>query len=165
MAVCIIRNSLNPNKIVKLSVTFKKQVLKGHEGDPIWIIEVSTTEPDTNGDDITPEYIYLTSLANLDEEMARVSENISSQIDWTPLFDDTRSPYVEEYYPIQTTDVSIESDVVAILKESLPSAGIDINSISITVNGHDVTSEAEITGDPYEYRIEWEPSIKVYSEY
>jgi len=165
MAVYIIHNSLNPGKVVKVSVTFRKQVLKGHEGDPIWIIEATTSEPDQSGNDITPEYIYLTNLDNLDEEMERVSNNISGQIDWTPLSDDTRAPYITEHSPIQIIDVSIESDVVVVMKESLPSAGIDINSINVTVNGHDVTTEAEITGDPYEYRVEWEPFMRIYDEY
>jgi hypothetical protein len=165
MAVYLIRNSLNPSKVAKLSITFKKQVLKGHEGDPIWIIEVSTLELDHSGNSITPEYIYLTSLENLDEEVRRVSEVVSNQIDWTPLSDDHRAPYMEEYYPTETTDVSIESDVVANIKESLPSAGIDLSSINITVNGFDVTSESEITGDPYGYRIEWKPFLRVYDAY
>lgn len=165
MAVYTVRNSLNPDKVVKVSVTFKKQVLKGHEGDPIWIIEATTSEPDQSGNAITPEYIYLTNLDNLDEEMERVSNNISDQVDWVPLFDDTRAPYITEHSPIQTTDVSIESDIVAVIKESLPSAGIDISSINIIVNGFDVTTEAEITGDPYEYRVEWKPFMRVYDEY
>jgi hypothetical protein len=101
----------------------------------------------------------------LDEEVKRVSETISNQIDWTPLSDDHRAPYMESYYPTETTDVSIESDVVANIKESLPSAGIDVNSINITVNGFDVTSESEITGDPYEYRVEWKPFLRIYDTY
>ncbi|MHA1833668.1 MAG: hypothetical protein ACTSV7_06715 [Candidatus Baldrarchaeia archaeon] len=165
MAVYIIRNSLNPDKVAKLSISYKKQVLKGHEGDPIWIVEVSTLELDQSGNSITPEYIYLTSLDNLDEEVERVSEIVSGQIDWTPLADDHRAPYVVSHSPTETTDVSIESDVVANIKESLPSAGIDMSSVNITVNGYDVTSESRITGDPYEYRVEWQPFLRVYDTY
>ena len=44
----------------------------------------------------------------------------------------------------------------------MPSAGIDIDSITMTVNGFDVTNELEIIGDPFDYSITWRPFLRIF---
>ncbi len=162
MAQFLVRNSLNPQKVIKCGITFEQLTPKDDEGEPIWVIEIATDEPHKDGGDILPEFINLTSLDNLDEEIEKAVKTISVQVDWTPLESDLRAPFVEACYP-SDYEVSIESHVKIILKELLPSAGIDVDSIQMTINDFDVTSELEVTGDPYEYTLKWKPFMRVYS--
>jgi hypothetical protein len=160
MAEFFVRNSLNPYKTVKLGVTFRQMVLKGTGGELIWLVEVKTDEPDVDGNAITPEYVHLTSLNNLDQEIQKVASVIAGKIDWAPLVDDTRPPYVISVNPSEYL-VDIDEDVIATIKESLPSAGIDYDSIKITINGIDESSQLTIIGDPYEYTIKWSPPVRL----
>jgi hypothetical protein len=168
MAQFLIRNSLNPYKVVKCGITFEQVIPKGIEGEPIWVVELATDEPHKNGGVIPPEFINLVSLNNLDEEIQQAVETISSKIDWTPLEDDLRAPFVESCYP-STYEVDITSYVEIIIKDLLPSAGIDVDSISMTITADgmdfDVTNELEITGDPFEYTVKWMPFMRVRDEY
>lgn len=163
MAQFLIRNSLNTYKVVKCGITFEQITPKNGEGEPIWVIELATDEPHKNGGSIPPEFINLTSLNNLDEEIEKAVEIISEKIDWTPFEVDIRPPFVESRYP-SSYEVDIESSINIVLKDLLPAAGIDINSITMTINGLGVTSELEISGDPYEYTLKWKPFMRVYSE-
>jgi len=165
MAQFLVRNSLNPGKVVKLGVTFKKVTDKSrHDGEPIWVVEVATNEPHKNGGSINPFFLNLITLDKFDEEMKKAAAFISEQIDWGTLIDDKRSPYVDGVYPT-TYEMDIESAVEFDLKEALPAAGIDIDSITLTANGFDITNEVEITGNPYNYNIKWRPKIKIYDTY
>ena len=70
MAQFLIRNSLNPNKVVKLGITFKKVTDKNrYDGEPIWVVEVGTSEPHKNGGLISPVLINLITLDKFDEEV------------------------------------------------------------------------------------------------
>jgi hypothetical protein len=163
MAQFLIRNSLNPQKVVNCGITFEQVTAKGsYSGEPIWVIELATDEPHKDGGSIPPEFINLTSLDNLDEEIEKAVEIISAKIDWTPLEEDLRAPFVESCYP-STYEIDIDSSVEIVLKELLPAAGIDISSITMTINDFNVTSELEITGDPYEYTLKWIPFMRVRS--
>ena len=163
MAQFLIRNSLNPQKVVKCGITFEQVTPTNYEGEPIWVVELSTDEPHVSGGSIPPEFINLTSLDNLDEEIEKAVEIISAKIDWTPLEVDIRPPFVESCYP-SSYETSIETILKIVLKDVLPSAGIDITSITMTINDFDVTSELELNGDPYEYTLKWKPFMRVYSE-
>jgi hypothetical protein len=165
MAQFIVRNSLNPSKAVRFGVTFAQVVPKDNEGEPIWVVEVGTDEPHLSGGDIPPEFINLTSLDNLDLEIEKSVEIISAKIDWSPLDEDIRPPFVESCFPTDY-EIDIESDVKLVLKDLLPATGIDISSIQMTVTADgkdfDVTPELVVRGDPYEYTIKWRPTIRVY---
>ena len=161
MAQFLIRDSLNPQKVVNCGITFEQVTPRDYEGEPIWVVELATDEPHKNGGAIPPEYINLTSLDNLDLEIEKAVENISDQIDWTPLEEDTRAPLVDSVYPT-TYEVTMDAFIEMIIKDLLPSAGIDIDSIQMTINDFDVTDDLTITGDPYEYKLVWKPPIRVY---
>jgi len=165
VAYFIVRNSLNPYKAVKFSITFQQQTLKGYEGDNIWTAEVNTTEPSVSGTEIKSEYLHLRTLVNLDNEIEKAVSVICEQIDWLPAIEDLRAPYVTSHFPVETTNVSIESSVVINVEESLPSAGIDLSSIKVMLDSFDITNECDVTGDPYEYKVKWKPSTIVYDTY
>ena len=161
MAEFFIRNTLNSNKAVKCDLTLRQVVPKGYEGESIWVIELVTQEPHKNGGTIRPVYINLVDLDNLDAEINEAVEELSEQIDWTPLDIDIRSPVVTSYYPTGDS-VSIEQHVVINLEELLPAEGIDPNNITMTINGFNVTPELTIEGDPYAYSVKWKPFKTVY---
>jgi hypothetical protein len=162
MAQFLIRNSLNTQKVVKCGITFEQVTPKNLEGEPIWVVELATDEPHKNGGNITPVFINLTSLDSLDAEIEKAVETISDQIDWTPLEEDTRAPLVYSVYPTNY-EVSMDAFVEIVIQDLLPSAGINIDSIQMTINDFDVTDDLTITGDPYEYKLKWNPPLRVYS--
>ena len=165
MAYFIVRNSLNPYKAVKFSITLQQQVLKDWEGEPLWLAEINTLEPSVSGTQLKSKFLHLRTLNNLDEEIENAVSQLCDEIDWSPSLDDGRPPYVTDYLPTSNSNVSIDSGIEVVIEESLPSAGIDRDSITMTFNGFDVTNEIEITGDPYEYTVRWEPPLVVRDTY
>ena len=165
MAEYLLRNSLNPNKVISCSITFRQIINKGEDGEPVWLLEVATKEPNKDGSGpIPPEYVHYTNKKNIDDAIKKATENIAKKVDWSPIYLDNRPPFVSSSEPQQGV-TSIFSNVVVKLKDVLPSAGIDLSSIKIIVNGVDVTSESNITGDPYEYDIVWIPPKRVFDYY
>lgn len=163
MAEFIVRNSLNPHKVIKVGVTFNQVTPKGYEGEDLWVVEVATNETTVSGETIRPVYINNVTARTLDEEIANAIGILSAQVDWSPLLDDTREPIIESISPAEY-EVDIESSVEISLQEILPAAGIDIDSITMTVNDFDVTDTLEITGDPYRYKVKWKPFLRIYDE-
>jgi hypothetical protein len=164
MAQYLLRNSLNPGKVVACSVSFRQLVNKGEEGEPVWLVEIRTLEPHKDGGSIPPEYIHYTSDQNLDVAIRKATQRVASKIDWTPLTKDIRPPSVIDYRP-KSSVVSIYSDVMVEIKDNLPAAGIDPDSITMTINGLDVTDELKLIGDPYNYKVMWQPKIRVLDYY
>jgi len=164
MAKFFIRNSLNPSKVVLCGITYNQVVPVGNEGEAIWVIELATDEIDINGNIIRPEFINLTDLTYLEDEIDEAVERISSKVDWSPLAVDSNIPYVDSVFPAEY-EIALEASLEIVLKDRLPSVGIDSGSISMTVNGHDVTGELEISGDPYEYKVGWSPFLRIQEEY
>jgi hypothetical protein len=164
MAEYLIRNSLNPSKVVSCALTFRQITNKGEEGENVWLVQLGTSEPHKDGGEILPRFVHLTSLDNLDEEIREATEAISVQVDWGTLVEDNEGPHLEAFSPTGSV-VDISSNVTVDLKEDLPSAGIDPNSISITVNGIDVSNELEIDGTPFDYNIVWRPAIRILDYY
>lgn len=166
MAEYLLRNSLNPGKVIKCTITFRKLTNKGEEGEPVWLVQIGTVEPHKDGGDIAPVFIHYTSSVNLDAAVKKATEDIAKQVDWSPIHEDLRPPFVESSSPDINEDiVDIHSDVIVDIKDVLPAAGIDLSSIDITVNGFNVTNDAMIEGDPYQYRVIWRPPVRVLDTY
>lgn len=161
MAEYLLRNSLNPWKVVKCLVTFRQIVNKGEDGEQVWLVEIKTNEPHKDGGIIPPAYIHYTSESNLDLEIKKATELIAQQVDWQPVVVDLRPPFVSKSIPENNSIVSIYSDVYIDITDVLPAAGIDSDSIRITINDIDDTGRAELTGDPYGYSIRWYPPLRI----
>ena len=168
MAEFWVRNSLSISKAVKFNITFRYVVLKSTDGDHVWILEIGTTFPDTSGNDISAKKIHNVSADDFDEVIESALGDLCAQIDWTPLVADKEPPYVDSASPTGS-DVSLYSDVLVTLKEILPSAGIDLSGMVVTLNNSmtdfDITSEVTIEGDPYQYELKWSPTIRVRNTY
>jgi len=163
MAYFQVRNSLNPHKVISCGITYKQVVPKGGEGEAIWVVEIATDEPHKNGGKIASYFINVTDELNLDLEIEKAVADISRQVDWEPLNEDTRPPFVNSVHPdsyIQGINENVEIGII----DLHPSYGIDIDSIEMTVNGIDVTNDLIIRGDEYEYRVEWRPPARIYEQ-
>lgn len=164
MAYFQVRNSLNPHKVIVCGITYNQVVPKGGQGEAIWVIEVATDEPHvTTSGSIAPYYITVTDELDLDLEIEKAISYISRQVDWEPLSEDTRAPFVTEVYPSDYIH-GINENVEVVITDLHPSQGIDINSIEMTVNDIDVTDDLRISGDEYEYKVEWRPPSRVYEQ-
>lgn len=175
MAKVIVKNNLNPGKAVFFDVTILKCVDKGMEGEEKYYIEIGTTHSGikiTNDNGtyekrgevrIRPGYIDNISSKNLDGEFSKVLGKLSSYIDWRPLLSDTEAPYISHIEPIGD-NVSIFSNINLSIKDDIPTSGIDLSEMKIVLNNgvvdFDITSEVEVSGDPFEYSIFWAPTIR-----
>lgn len=168
MAELYIQNSLNYNKAVKFNITLRHFVVKGEKGDQKWILEIGTTHKDKNGNTIPSKKIYNVSANNLDEVIEENLATLASGIDWLPLIDDKEPPYIYNFSP-SGDNVLIGSSVNVTIKEVLPSAGIDLSNMKVTLNNSmvdfDITNEVNISGDPYEYNLKWNPTTRIYKRY
>ena len=162
MAYFQVRNSLNPGKLIVCGITYRQIVPKGGEGEAIWVIEIATDEPHvTTSGTIPPYFITVTDELNLDVEIEKAVSEISKQVDWEPLSSDNNPPSVVSVFPDTYIQEIVDNEYVSIVDRH-PSYGIDIDSIEMTVNGIDETSRLIITGDEYEYKVEWRPPARVY---
>ena len=154
MADFLVRHGLNPDKVVRFSITLT-QVLDTQydppeellteyprlEGDEVWILEIGTYELDTNGDEIPTRKIHLTSLSDVDREIQETVEDMCQLIDWDPLKTDAQPPYVYWYLPndgeidasneVTVEDVPITTQIYFKIRDSLPATGIDYSSVDI----------------------------------
>lgn len=170
MAHIFVKNSLSNLKAAKLNLNLPVYVTTDSNGDPIWLLEVATTYPSISGTKIRPSYINkATSFEDLDSAVAEAVSEIAKQIDWLPLSDDVDAPYVSKFNPKEGDNVSIGSNIFINIKETAPSAGIDLSDMALIIDvgsaEFDITSECEINGNPFEYTIKWEPPMRVYKRY
>lgn len=166
MAEYILRNSLNPDRVVKCFITFRKLTNKDERAEPVWLVHIVTDEPHKDGGNIAPVFIHLATLNNLDLEINNATEKIASQVNWGTLKEDTRAPIVSIVEPVgDINNVGIMSNVIFDIEDLLPAAGVDMDSIKVSVNGMDVTEEIEVMGDPYIYRVIWKPFKRVFDCY
>lgn len=170
MAEFYVVNSLNNKKAVKFNITLRYVVPTNTEGDHKWILEIGTTEPDKNGNKISAKKIYLTNLDNIDEVIESNVNELCKLINWEPFVADKKAPFINYYSPHDgSINVPIFSIIEVIIKDSLPSAGIDLSNMKVIFdNGmqkFDITSAIEIEGDAYEYKLKWAPTRVVYSTY
>ncbi len=167
MAEYLLRNSLNPNKVVKCTITFRQIINKGENGEPIWLIEIDTIEPHKDGGKILPVFIHYTTSTNLDVAIKEATEKIAEQINWESLISDLRPPFVIYSFPEinRVNSVGIHTSVIVDIQDILPAAGIDSNSIEVVINDIDVSDEISLDGDPYQYRVRWDPKVRIYDYY
>ena len=168
MAEFWVQNSLNYSKAVKFNITLRYIGVKSEGGAFTWVLEIGTTYLDINGEAISAAKIHNVSAEDLDEVIEDALAGLCSQIDWSPLVQDEEPPYVDSVTP-NGSDVSLYSDVVIVLKDRLPSSGMDISNMKVILNNSmvdfDITSEVVVEGDPYEYTLKWSTPLRVRNTY
>lgn len=160
MAVYYLKNSLNPNGVV-VPVTVDISLIQDASDaaeDEIWVIDFDTEALDTNGNEILTHTVHTRgAISNIEEVIEKGLAYIGEHIDWGTLQPDVASPYISEYSPTQTTDVSIYSSVYFKIKDEVPSTGIDPSTITLTVNGIDVTDQLSIEDLTTMAIVRWNP--------
>ena len=168
MADLYIRHSLNNKKTVKVLVSFRCFVAKSSGGDHIWTLELGTTSLDKDGKKINPVRIHNINVDSLDTLISENLSIIADQIDWSPLLTDKECPEVVSTIPIGD-GVGLGSSVVIELKDVLPASGLDLSEMKILLDigstVFNITDECVVTGDPYRYKIKWDPRIRVNRTY
>jgi hypothetical protein len=168
MAEFYVTNSLNSEKAVKFNITLRYFVTKQSYGDHKWVLEIGTTYSGADGNPISAKKVLPISVEDFDQVIEESVATMCSGIDWSPFAEDKRAPYVYTALPV-TSGVSIGSNVELILRDLLPSSGIDLSAAKITLNNSmvdfDITNEVQIEGDAYEFVLRWNPPMRVYSRY
>lgn len=163
-----IMNSLNSEKAVKFNITLRYFVTTQSKGDHKWVLEIGTTYSGADGNPISAKKILPINVENFDEVIEASVASMCSGIDWSPFAEDRRSPYVYDALPA-SSGVSIGSNIGIVLKDYLPSSGIDLSDMKVTLNNgmvdFDITNEIQVEGDPYQYTLRWNPSRRVYNRY
>ena len=122
MADFLVRHGLNPDKVVRFSITITQvldvpqhrppeELLTEYprlEGDEVWILEIGTYELDKDtGEEIPTEKINLTSLSDVDQAIQDTIEYMCRFIEWDPLKSDAQPPYVYWYLPNDDGEIEI----------------------------------------------------------
>ena len=182
MPVYYLRNSKAPDgKIVPITVSLNLEVwqpstdvtgtdfpdVQDPEGEGIWVLTVSTSELDENGNKIPIEAVNVLSLDTVHEEIQAAMGRIGQYVDWGTLRVDDVSPQLKSLEPsiAQTENVPIMSNVIARLIDPLPAAGLDLTTLNMSVNGLPVVSggivispnNVEFTGTAFDKTIIFRP--------
>jgi len=106
------------------------------EANRIWLLTVSTTERDSGGNRIPPEFINLVSRDTVHLELEAALGRLGSKIDWGDLVSDNRPPRLLSITPPldQITDVPITSNIIVRLQDPLPAAGMDLSTLNVRLN-------------------------------
>ncbi len=184
MVVFYLRNSRKPDsKIVSVTVSLSLDNLKPQdalvradqvstasgseypnlqdlEGDGSWILIAETNETDISGTKIPAEFVNLVTTGTVHLEIEAALGRIGSQVDWGTLQSDNRPPKLIDLTPSldSTTNVPITSNIVARLQEPLPAAGIDLATVSATLNGFDITPDLELRGNIFDLTLTFIPT-------
>lgn len=172
MVVFYVRNSRIPDgKIVPITVALTQEVTKttvasgfptyaDPEGEGIWLLTVSTREPDVNGAPIHPEFINILSEDTVHLEIEAAIGRICQKISWGTPLADNRAPQIHSMTPpiTQVSNVSIFSDILVHLIDPLPAAGIDLSTVKMFINGHDVTADVQIMGNVFDLNLKYVPT-------
>ncbi len=172
MAHFYVRNSLNYDKTVKINVSFIRGYdVNANDGDVRWFLELATTQKSSSGTTIAPQYINnVTTEFGLDKLISEAVANTAAQIDWSPLLQDTGVPYIYEVFPVELgAGVPIESNVDIVIKDNIPSSGLDLSNVVVTISTRgstfNITDSCRIEGNPFEYKFHWEPPVRKYEYY
>jgi hypothetical protein len=172
MAHFYVRNSLNYDKTIKINISFVRGYdVNDNDGDPRWFLELGTTEKSAGGEVIAPQYVNnVTDVVKLNDLISETVAKIASQVDWGPLLEDKNTPYIYEIRPNITGGfVPIESNVDITIKDDIPSSGLDLSDVKVTISTRDsefdITNECKVEGTPFEYRFHWEPPFRRYEYY
>jgi hypothetical protein len=166
MAVFYVKHHLYPDNPQVFLTDIEQIVTTESDGDHLWHVVLYTSGLDSNGDTLDPVYInaYTDNIDSLDELIMEKIAEISPQIDWTKSWYDGEyaegidhtPPKVVWHLPSDNqTNVPIGSSVSARLVDLLPSKGIDLSSISMTIGG--VTISPTINGNKYDCVISYKP--------
>ena len=161
MAEVMVQNMRDPSQLITIVVTLRKAVIADIDPmDPKWVLEASTRETDEDGDPIEAIKKYLSNHDTLTEDINELITDLCKLVDWNDVVD-TDPPELVGTWPTDGLQgVSVETEIIANIREMPPSSGIDLSSIRLKVKGFDLTDQLTITGDLRECSIRVTPGTK-----
>jgi hypothetical protein len=164
MAEVFIQNMRDPGQVVGITITIKRTVVaEAQSGNPMWILEGSTTETDSYGNEIPPVKKWLSNKSTLSEDVRDIIDQLCDAINWTYI-EDTTPPSIVSVWPFENaTGISVGSDIYITLSEEVPSSGIDLDSIQVKVKGFDLTDQVTIKGNMTSCSVSLTPGTKYQS--
>lgn len=157
----------NPNtgdRAVYVYIDLVSIVPTNEKGDNKYIFKISTKakamDEDGEYQSIDPIYLYETNVNGFLKALPKAVAAICSQIYWGESRSDEKSPYVEYYGPVGY-NVSLFSSVIVGITDPFPSNGINADSITMSVNGFDVTDDIILDGTFNEVVVSWSPKKRV----
>ncbi len=127
------------------------------EGDPIWLLVVAPPRDELDKDTglpIPPEFVNIVSEDTLHEEIESAMGRIGARVEWPALHTDIQPPKLTSIDPpLDATDVNILSNVLYRITEPLPAAGLNLDTLHMTMNGLPViTSGVVEPGETVDFR-------------
>ena len=127
-----------------------------------WKLFIYTSGLDANGDSVGP---IIAGVKGTAETVNGVVENaladLCALIDWSQQGQlspevDRNAPLVTEQYPVANqTGVNISSPVVIRVADPLPAVGIDLSTVTLTIDGHSVVPD--VVGNKFDYTFSFSP--------
>ena len=154
--------TINISQIVKSEGEPDTDFFRDNRGEHYWEMSIHTSATDGNGDSVDVQWVdvFDTEL-DVDEAVSEKLRHVCSLIDWSSqgeivALPDVCSPFISSQTPASgATAVPIESSIRVVIKENLPSKGIDISSLVFKVK--DIEVLPTVTGNPYEYTLVYSP--------
>ena len=170
MSEFFVHNSLNTSKSVKFNMTLRYFVILEERGEHCWTLEIGTTHSGIDGTTPLSKKVHRISAEDLDEVIEETISDLCSKIDWSPYVIDKWAPYISEIRPSDNDENAlIGSDIYFRIKDKLPTAGIDLSGMRVTLNNgvedFDISDEIIVDGDPYDYECRWTPKLRIYDTY
>lgn len=153
-------NSKNPNgKRVPVSVTIEHIDLQPtNDGELVYVISLATGARDINGNRIDTVYINNVTDRTFKSEINKALSIIAPQINWGNLEEDIYPPLIMEMIPERNdSNVNINTDLYIQLKDPFPASFINTTTLSLKVNGVDVTSAVKVLEKDNQVFLQWTP--------
>lgn len=153
-------------KVVKLRGEPNTNYSRDRRGEHFWEIVIYTSGLDSSGERLGPYWLdVIGTEESVDDFINDKINEICSEIDWTkhPLIEEDMEAKVDRYppkiywqYPEDgDVNVPIDSRISITLRDVVPAKGIDFSTITLSVDGFNVTPE--ITGNPYNCTVSYKP--------
>ncbi len=155
-----VTNPNNSDRGAIIYINLVSIVPLNEKGDNKYVFEISTRARDKDGNLIDKIFVYDTSVNGLLKALPKAVASICDKIYWGDIREDTKHPVVEYYGPTGI-NVSLFSSVTVGIADKFPSNGIDMNSITMSVNGFDVTNDLIIQGTYNKVNVSWSPKRRV----
>ena len=174
MANFYVTNSFYPNNPQLFTITIKQVVKKlgepstafyrDNRGELYWEVCIATSAITAAGAPLGTMWADIKgSEITVHELISNKINEMCAEIDWTnegeyTIDQDRYAPRVVSQYPVAgQTDVPLGSTINFVIKDFLPSSGIDISTLSFKVRG--IAVSPTVTGNPFQYTISYTPKI------
>jgi hypothetical protein len=132
------------------------------QAERYWKMFIYTSGLDSEGESVGPIVSDITGSAEtVNKFVENTLADLCALIDWSQQGQvdpeiDRNAPLVSEQYPTNgQPNVSISSPVVLRIIDPLPGVGVDPSTVSMKIDGYDVTPN--ITGNKFDYTFSFSP--------